>query len=347
MRLSRQQAYRNLSLAIGFLISFHAVLANFQQVSHTVGMHNISNTAGMTGFSRRQFISTTTAATAALLSQPLLVPAQIAAPIKWPIAVFSKAFQELGFDATADLVAEVGWDGIECPVRKAGHIKSAQVEEDLPKMMEALKKRGKSVMIITTEVVNATDPVNVKVLRCASKLGLKTYRLGAPRYDLNKPILPQLNEFKAAFKDIAALNKELGLYGGFQNHSGANYFGAPIWDVMECIRDLDPQHIGMFFDIAHATVEGGLSWPCHAKLVEERMGAVFAKDCNWQKGPKGLAAKWCPLGEGIVNKTFFDRLKKSKFNGLISQHFEYEIAAGEDKKSIYKKDLATLKSWLS
>lgn len=326
--------------------SIHNALANFHQVGHTARMYDTSNTTGMTGVSRRQFLSTTTAATAALLSPPISIPAQTGAPLKWPITVFSKAFQELGFEETADLVAEVGWDGIECPVRKAGHVKSAQVEEDLPKMMEALKKRRKAVSLITTEVVNATDPINVKVLRCASKLGIKTYRLGAPRYDLNKPIMPQLNEIKAAFKDIAALNKELGLYGGFQNHSGANYFGAPIWDVMECIRDLDPQHIGMFFDIGHATVEGGMAWPCHAKLVEERMGAVFVKDFNWQKASKGWAAKWCPLGEGIVNKTFFDRLKKSQFKGFISQHFEYEFEAGADRKAFFKKDLAILKSWL-
>ena len=44
-------------------------------------------------------------------------------------------------DGQAELVAEVGWDGIECPVRSKGQVEPERVEEDLPKMVEALRMK--------------------------------------------------------------------------------------------------------------------------------------------------------------------------------------------------------------
>ena len=49
----------------------------------------------------------------------------LAAPEAKPackIIGFSKPFQTDGPAETADIVAEVGWDGIECPVRPKGQI---------------------------------------------------------------------------------------------------------------------------------------------------------------------------------------------------------------------------------
>ena len=47
-----------------------------------------------------------------------------------------------------------------------------------------------------------------KVLRTASKLGIKRYRLGFIRYARNTPIPQTLREVAAWFKDLAALNKQ-------------------------------------------------------------------------------------------------------------------------------------------
>ena len=124
---------------------------------------------------RRRFLQTSTLAAAALAG-----PRLEAAPAepKWKIIAFSKPFAQLSPDDTADLVADIGWDGIECPVRaKAGQIAPERVEEDLPKMVEALKKRGKEVTIVTTEITKI-DPLAEKILRTTAKLGIKKYRLG-------------------------------------------------------------------------------------------------------------------------------------------------------------------------
>lgn len=265
---------------------------------------------------------------------------------RFPIITFSKPFQSLSFDDTADLLREVGYDGLECPVRKKGQVEPERIEEDLPKLHEALQKRGADLTLITTDI-GSVNALNENVLRTAAKLGVKRYRLTQFSYDLTKAIPPQLASLKAQLRDLAALNKELGIQGGVQNHSGHDKIGAPIWDIYDLIKDIDPQHLGTCFDIGHATVEGGSSWPIEAKLMEPYLACVYVKDFLWKKTNKGWNADWVPLGEGMVNRAFFDWLKKSSYNGPISQHCEYLNGGGPKERAQMKKDLAVLKGWLA
>jgi sugar phosphate isomerase/epimerase len=221
------------------------------------------------------------------------------------------------------------------------------VEEDLPKMVEAMKKRGKEVTLITTEITKV-DPLAEKVLRAAAKLGIKKYRLGFTKYAKDKPVPETVREVGAALKDLAALNRELGLQGGWQNHSGVDYVGASLWDLYIMMRDLDPKHIGVCFDIGHATLEGGLSWPLQARLMEPYYVAVFLKDFYWEKSAKGWAPRWCAFGEGSVQKSFLTNLKKSPYPGPLCQHHEYkELGTGPEMIANMKRDLAKLREWLA
>jgi len=208
---------------------------------------------------------------------------------------FTKPFQTASPSQTAEIIAEVGWDGIECPVRPNGQIEPERVEEELPKLVEALQGVGREVTMITTGI-KELNPVAERVLRTASRLGIKRYRLAFWTYRGDEPIPNQVAEIRAAMRDLAALNKELGLTGAHQNHSGSAFFGAPVWDIHEVVKDYDPRHLGICFDIGHATIEGGLSWPIEARLARPFYTAVFVKDFVWKKDEKGWNIEWCPLG---------------------------------------------------
>jgi sugar phosphate isomerase/epimerase len=297
-------------------------------------------------FSRREFLARTVLATAASTLTPLAFSADSGEQKRFKLLAFTKPFQQLGPEETADLISNVGWDGVEMPVRKAGQVLPEKVEDDLPKFVEALRKRGRELSIATTDVT-AVTPLNEKVLRAVSKLGIKRYRLGAFDYAKDKAIPEQLNEVAARLRDVAALNKELGLQAGFQNHSGAGRIGAPIWDIWSMIKDFEPITMGHCFDIGHATVEGGMAWSTHFRLAEPRLTAVFVKDFRWEKTAKGWRASWCPLGEGMVDRSFFKMLKATKYGGPICQHHEYELGDHQQMISYFKKDLATLREWLA
>jgi sugar phosphate isomerase/epimerase len=297
----------------------------------------------MNPIARREFLKTSAAAGALAL---IAAPAMSAETKIYKLIGFTKPFQSLNHEACADTVAQIGWDGIECPVRARGQIEPEKAEEELPKLIAALKKRGKEVTVITTDVKKA-DRDSEKLLRLASKLGIKRYRLGFFDYDQSSPIPEQVKAMSAQLADVAAMNKEMGMLGGIQNHSGAQYFGCAVWDIWTAIKDLDPRCLGNFFDIGHATIEGGSSWPIEARLMQPHMMTISVKDFVWEKTPKGGKSKWVPLGEGLLNPAFFTWLKTTNFAGPISHHAEYELGQGPEMIAKLRHDVKLLREWLS
>ena len=298
-------------------------------------------------FSRRDFLARmTVGATAIKLSNPDSALGAAQTGTRSKIIGFTKPFQKLTFDETADVVAEVGWDGTECPVRQKGQVLPERVEEDLPRMVEALRRRNRELVIAVTDVRNTKDPLTEKVLRAVSKLGIKFYRLAHLRYDRVKPIPGQLNEIKAELRELHAMNKELGLCALYENHSGIDSVGAAVWDMYELLKDFDPKYFGICFDIGHATLEGGEAWPTNFRLIQPFLRSVYVKDFFWKKTGASWKAEWCPLGEGMVSKSFFQLLNISNFSGPIVQHHEYPLGTGREMVNLMKKDLVKLKWWL-
>src|SRR5690606_11936987 len=93
--------------------------------------------------SRRTFLAgAASVATAAALP----VAAQSAAgERKFELCAFEKFIQDLSYDELADVLAEMGFQGVEATVRRGGHIEAKNVEDELPKMHEALTKRGLAI----------------------------------------------------------------------------------------------------------------------------------------------------------------------------------------------------------
>jgi len=298
--------------------------------------------------SRRDFLAKGAAAVGAFsIGRPGPDAAEAGEASRFPLIGFSKPFQQLDAEQTAELVAAVGWDGIECPVRAKGQVEPERAPEELPKLAEALRRGRRDVHLVATDITSLKTPHAEAVMRTMAGLGIKRLRLGSFTYPPDGPPAERLKEIAPALKDIADACRDLGLQAGFQNHSGARYVGAPVWDVYSMIRSLDPRHMGFCFDIGHATVEGGLSWPVEARLAEPFYTAVIVKDFYWKKESAGWKDTWCPLGEGMVNRSFFDRLKKSAYRGPICQHHEYDLGDTRQMTAHLQHDLKVLKEWLA
>ena len=269
------------------------------------------------------------------------------------ISGFTKELQSLNYIETAEAVKKMGWDGIECPVRPGGHVLPERVEEDLPKMVEALKKHDLSLDIMATSIHNPSEKYTEKILSTASKLGIKYYRLGWWNYDLDKPLQPQLDDIKIQLRDLAALNEEYGIVGVYQNHSGEDSVGAPVWDIYELLTAVNSKYLGCHFDIGHATVEGGMGWRINYERIKKYIKAVIVKDFKWSYEEDQYGeAKWCPLGEGMINPKFFDLLTNSSFDGPVTMHFEYHVPGQREERIdnlmvAMSKDCSKLREWLN
>jgi sugar phosphate isomerase/epimerase len=148
------------------------------------------------------------------------------------------------------------------------------------------------------------------------------------------------------------------LHGAIQNHAGVRV-GGPIWDLHELLRDVDPQWLGVQYDIRHATVEGGQSWPLALKLVAPWIKCTDLKDFVWQQSPGKATIENVPVGEGIVNfDAYFKLVRELNISGPRSVHFEYppferapKPLSDAEKRPILlaamKKDLEAIKRFMA
>ncbi|MCF6313178.1 MAG: sugar phosphate isomerase/epimerase [Verrucomicrobiales bacterium] len=276
---------------------------------------------------RRRFLQSSLAASASLLPQlsqaadpkkktPL-------APMSNPVCVFNKPLQHLSYEEQASLVAEMGFAGIEGTVRTGGHVEAKNVERDLPKQIAALQKHNIEMTLMTTKVNNIDDPLNRTVIKTAAKLGVKRFRMGAYRYDLKKPIPEQVESFRHTYRELIRYCADLDIQPLYQNHAGAKYFGATLWDLHLLMKGENKEQTGICFDIRHATAESGLSWPLLFQLTKPHFKFVYCKDFDWDKKTK--RATNVPLGTGMVDyPKFFSMLRKINYSDPISLHMEYK-----------------------
>jgi L-ribulose-5-phosphate 3-epimerase len=245
------------------------------------------------------------------------------------ISIFSKHLQWLNYVEMAQVAAQIGFDGIDITVRPSGHVLPERVAEDLPKAVNAIKKAGLNVYMITTAITDADEPTAESILKTASALGIKHYRTGWLNYNSQKNIEDDLKDIELKLGKLAALNKKYSIYGEYQNHSG-EYFGAPIWDLYTVLNRINSPWIGSQYDILHATVEGANSWPIGLKLIKPYIKSIDIKDFQWAKKEGKWVAEIVPLGEGFVDyKSYLNSLKIYGINVPISMHFEYPLGGAE------------------
>jgi L-ribulose-5-phosphate 3-epimerase len=280
-------------------------------------------------------------------------------PGKKSINIFSKNLHWLDYKGMADFAAQVGFDGIHITVRPEGHVIPERVADDLPRAVEAVKKAGLKVHMITTAITSADDQFTEPILKTASSLGIGYYRMGWINYDAKKTINENLDLFKLQMTKLAAINKKYKISGEYQNHSGLS-FGSPLWDLWMIIKDLDPEWTGSQFDVMHAQVEGGNTWQLGLKLLKSHIKTIDIKDFIWAKNEtQGWKTEVVPLGEGMIDyKKYLQFLKEYGLNGPFSMHFEYPLGGvengakqitvpKEEVMSAMKRDLVKFRLMLS
>jgi sugar phosphate isomerase/epimerase len=275
------------------------------------------------------------------------------------VAIFSKHLQFLRGDALARAAAEMGYDSIDITVRAKGHVEPATVRQDLPALVKIIRAQGLEVPMITTDIVDADTPFAEDMIATAAGLGIAYYRFGGFKYTA-EPYARQIAAFRPRLAKLAAINARHRICAMYHTHSGAGAVGAPIWDLHEIMQDIDPAQIGINYDVAHATIEGGLGgWIDSFHICGPHLRGIAIKDFAWNKGAKGWQAEWRPLGEGMVHiPEFLQMVKAAGFHGPIQQHFEYPLGGANDGKTsitipqaevfaAMKRDLATLRVQLA
>jgi sugar phosphate isomerase/epimerase len=266
----------------------------------------------------------------------LLLAPKARAKGKLKVAVFSKHLQFVQGEELAKAAAGMGFDGVDIALRKGGHIEPATVAKDLPALVATLRNRGLEVPMITTDIADTETPFTEDILKAASELGIRNYRFGMYKWDAAKPYDAQLEAMKPRLAKLAALNAKYGMCAMYHTHSGVGVVGASIWDLWYVMKDLDPNAIGMNFDVAHATIEGGAGgWIDSFKITGKYLRGIAIKDFAWGKDAKGAAqSQWKPIGEGMVKlQQFFGMVAETQFAGPVQMHYEYPLGGANGGKT--------------
>ncbi|MCC9655232.1 sugar phosphate isomerase/epimerase family protein [Rhodopirellula halodulae] len=270
---------------------------------------------------RRDFLARSLAATSlATIATPSLIAQDDTgdAP-RFPICVFTKPLNSMSFDNMALKLAEAGFDGVEATVRKGGNVLPENAAEKLPDMHRSMQAHNMEITLITTDIASLDDPHCETILKTAADLGIQRFRMRYGKYNRNQPIPLQLDRWKRQFAKLAEFCEKVGIQALYQNHAGEQYMGAAIWDLDRVLGDISPDHIGVVYDIRHAQVEGGMSWPVTWKMIQPRVRMLYVKDYRWD----GNRVENVPLGEGLVNPKFFEMVRTSDLRCPVSLHEEY------------------------
>ena len=250
---------------------------------------------------------------------------------KYPISFFTKPLDHFEPDFIAETLSLSGVEGFDLTVRPGGIVEPANVENDLPKIIEAGMRHNVMTKMIVTSIQDTTERHAKKTLKVASENGVNHYRLGYYDYDFKKGILKSLAEVKPKLERLAQLNRDLNIQGGYQNHSGIRV-GAPMWDLWQLIHDISPKLISNQFDVRHAVTEGNASWILSMNLLRGNIGSLAIKDFVWEVSNGKARVVGTPLGEGIVDfDLYFKTIKDLNIIAPITLHIEYPLLSVDEK----------------
>lgn len=293
---------------------------------------------------RRGFLATAAGVSGAAFLSRGLAAAQEKPPAAPPVCVFSKHLHFLDYAELAKTCKELRLDGVDLTVREGGHVEPGRVAEDLPRAVEIVRAEGLEVPMITTQLKNGQEPEARPILEAASRLGIRYFRCGPYGYSKDGNPFEELAGFTAEMRGLADVAAEFKMTGGYHNHSGRNYVGAPLWDLHRMLQETDSESMGANFDVGHATVEGGLGvWQINARLMAPYVKMMAVKDFVWEN----KRVRWLTLGEGHVPLTeFLEIFRAAGFTGPISMHFEYNTASNETLIEEIRKAGVTLRAAL-
>jgi sugar phosphate isomerase/epimerase len=233
-------------------------------------------------------------------------------------SVFTKPWQTLSLSQLGELIRDLGFDGIEFPVRPGYQVEPENVR-DLPRAAKRLAEFG-------VKICSVAGPTDEATIAACAEAGVPTLRVMARIAD-GESYLDAEDRFRREYDVLVPLLDQYGVQLGVQNHCGR--FVANAVGLMRLVHDYDPSHVGVVWDAAHEALEGGLpdlaldtAWShlCMVNLknaVRQRTSGPEAEVAQWKvywtSGRQGLAS-WPRVAE---------ELKARSFQGVVCLTAEY------------------------
>lgn len=212
-----------------------------------------------------------------------------------PVTVFTKPWKTQPIEAVGELVSQLGFDGIELPVRPGYQVEPENVGRDLSIAAKALETYD-------IKIISVAGPVDEATVVACGEAGVPIIRTMA-RIAPRETYLEAEARMQAEYDAIVAACEANGVTIGVQNHLGR--FVANAVGLRALIGKYDPRHIAAVWDAAHEAINGSepdlaldVVWPmlCMVNLknviwrpTDGPEAPVTRWKTYWTDGPHGLA----------------------------------------------------------
>jgi sugar phosphate isomerase/epimerase len=255
---------------------------------------------------------------------------------------FTKTLKDLDVKGLVGFCKELGLDGVDLAVRPGYPVHPDNAATALPEAAKAFADAG-LIIGLATAATTLTDPGSkaaVALFEACAKAEVPAVKIGYFPY--KAPFDDVLKEARTRMAGFARLAEKTRVKACYHTHSGYN-IGCNAATLRMLLQDLDPHHVGAFFDTGHTAVNGGPA-RMELDLVRPWLSLVAIKDMVWEKQKGGWKYRVAPAGEGIVNwGDVAAGLKECKFNGTVSVHGEYETADLDERRKLARQELDLLK----
>lgn len=258
-----------------------------------------------------------------------------------PIAVFTKPWKELSLFELGRFIADLGFDGIEFPVRDGFQIEPAEAETKLPQLVKVMKD-------FNLEVFSIASSTEERIFAACAAAGIPLIRIMV-RIDERLGYMATEDKVRRELEEkVIPLCRKYGIKVGIQHHYGD--FICNAMGLRHLIEGFNPSEIGAIWDSAHSALCGeepqfGLDivWShlCMVNLKNAfylRMNGPEAEYSEWKRyftsGRQGLAS-WPRV---------VDYLQQRAYQGVICLTAEYTEETQVNR--LIKEDLAYVKSLL-
>ena len=124
------------------------------------------------------------------------------------------------------------------------------MKQDLPPLVAAIRQHGLQAPMITTDITDDKSPYAEEILSTAAELGINHYRWAQFRYTNDQPIAKQLQAIHLRVqRGWQNLTRDIAFAPCITRTRGSILVGAPIWDLQQILKGLDPALVGVNYDV--------------------------------------------------------------------------------------------------
>ncbi len=252
-------------------------------------------------------------------------------PNKWIVS--GQPWRDASATMLAKIVSDIGFDGIELPVRDGYPVTPANVTSELPKWLSAFSDAGLAIMSVAGEpnpkLVEACGVARVPLIRVMAPIEGQDYHAA-------------VQNLQQRFRSWLPLCETAGVRIAVQQHHGR--FISTVAGLTALLAPLPADWVGAAWDPGHSALAGedadlSVSQLADRLIMVNLRNAYYTGTPNADRTTSNWAPRWVTGNEGMSDwASVTSCLRAIDYNGPICLAAQY-TEAGEHLPQFVQADL--------